>query len=126
MLKITTTTAKIPKAINQQMLEKIIQDGYGMRGKSRWINEAVTSFLKLDNYPELVDIADDVTNKSSTDESEEKNKQAMEIISLRISNELMLALENAVIEIRKLYPAIEGVKGKIIRASIIQRLIRGQ
>ena len=32
------------------MQQRIISDGYGMRGKSKWIVEAIESFLKLDDY----------------------------------------------------------------------------
>lgn len=111
MTKMMTTTTKLPHSAHQAMLEKIIRDGYGMRGKSKWISEAVERFLQIPNYPELVDIANDM---------EEMN----EIISLRTSEELTLQLDKAIIEIRKQYPAMEGVKSSIIRAGVIQRLIR--
>lgn len=107
-----TTSAKLPKSIQQKMDAQIIQDGYGFRSKSKWIGEAIKMFLKLENYPELTDIAEDM---------EEMN----DLVSLRITEELMNELEQAVITVRKQYPAMEGVKSKIIRAGIIQRLIRG-
>lgn len=107
-----TTSAKLPKSIQQKMDSKIVQDGYGFRSKSKWICEAIEMFLKLKNYPELTDIAEDM---------EEMN----DLVSLRITEELMNELEKAVITVRKQYPAMEGVKSKIIRSSIIQRLIRG-
>lgn len=111
MEKVYTTTAKLPESINQTMLEKIVKDGYGLRGKSKWICEAINDFLKLDNYPELAEIADDM--------------EAMDaIVSMRINEKLMKTIDKAFIEVRKKYPSMEGVKSKIIRASIIQRLIR--
>lgn len=111
MDKIYTTTAKLPKSINQTMLEKIVKDGYGLRGKSKWICEAIQEFLKLDNYPELTEIADDMETMDA-------------IVSMRINEKLMKAIDKATVEVRKKYPSIEGVKSKIIRASIIQRFIR--
>jgi hypothetical protein len=36
----------------------------------------------------------------------------------------MLRIEQAIVEVRKQYPTIEGVKSNLIRASIMQRLLR--
>ena len=109
-MTIIATSAKVPKSLHQAMLERIIKDGYGMRGKSKWINEAIEKFLQTPNYPELVEIADDI-------------EEVTEVISFRISKEMLLRLDQAVIEIRKQYPGLEGVKSNIIRASILQALI---
>ena len=109
-MKIISTSAKLPKSLHQAMLEKIIKDGYGMRGKSKWLNESINKFLQMSNYPELVEIADDI-------------EEITEAISFRISEQMLLQLDAAVIEIRKEYPALEGVKSNIIRASILQSLI---
>lgn len=109
-MTVITTSAKVPKTLHQAMLEKIIKDGYGMRGKSKWINEAIDRFLQLPNYPELVEIADDIEESS-------------EVISFRVAEEMLLRLDQAVIEVRKQYPGLEGVKSNIIRASILQSLI---
>lgn len=106
------TSAKIPKSTHQSMLEQIIRDGYGMRGKSKWICEAIERLLLLPNFPELVDIAD-VT------------EELTDIISIRLTEELLGKLDRGVIEVRKQYPVMEGVQSNIIRASIFQRLLRG-
>ncbi len=113
MQKTITGTAKLPKEVHQRVMEQVISDGYGMRGKSKWINEAMTNFFSLPNYPELVDIAEDM-------------EEMTDVISIRIPEDFFKALENAVLEVRKIYPGMEGVKSKIIRASLIQRLIRSQ
>ncbi len=104
------TSAKVPKSLHQAMLEKIIKDRYGMRGKSKWLNEAIERFLQIPNYPELVEIADDI-------------EEVTETVSFRVSEEMLLRLDRAVIEVRKQYPGLEGVKSNIIRASILQSLI---
>lgn len=111
MKKTITGTAKLPKEIHQRVMEQVISDRYGMRGKSKWINEAMNSFFLLPNYPELVDLAEDM-------------EVMTDVISIRIPEDLYKMLENAVIQVRKNYPGMEGVKSKIIRASLIQRLIR--
>ncbi len=105
-------TAKLPKSVHQKMLEKIIKDGYGMRGKSLWMHEAIERFLQLENYPEFVDIATEMD-------------EMIAVVTARISRELIGKLDEAVIVVRREYLGMEGVKSSLIRASIIQRLIRG-
>jgi hypothetical protein len=106
------TSIKIQKKLHHRLQQRIINDGYGMRGKSTWIIEAIEQFLQLTDYPELVDIADDM------------DEQLTEMISLRLPESLVKMLENAIIVVRKDYPAMEGVKSNVIRASIMQRLLR--
>lgn len=111
MTKTMMTSIKVQKKLHYKMQQRIISDGYGMRGKSRWIVEAVESFFQLPDYPTLVDIAGDMD-------------QLTEVISIRLPEHLMDKIDRAIIEIRRHYPAMEGVKSNLIRASIMQRLIR--
>ena len=105
------TSIKVQKKLHYTMQQRIISDGYGMRGKSRWIVEAIEAFLKISDYPTLADIAGDMD-------------QLTETISIRLTDQLMAKIDRAIIEIRRHYPAMEGVKSNLIRASIMQRLIR--
>lgn len=105
------TSIKLQKKLHQHLQQRIIEDGYGMRGKSQWIIESIEALLQLDDYPELVDIAEDMD-------------QLSDMVSIRLPEDLMLSIEQAVIKVRKQYPTIEGVKSNLIRASIIQRLLR--
>ena len=50
--------------------------------------------------------------------------QLTDIVSIRLPEKLMQRIEYAVIQVRKQYPSIEGVKSNLIRASIVQRLLR--
>jgi len=102
---------KLQKNLHRRLQQRIIEDGYGMRGKSKWIIESIESLLTLNDYPSLVDIAEDMD-------------QLNEMVSIRVPEALLLRIEQAVIEVRKQYPSIEGVKSNLIRASIIQRLLR--
>ena len=111
MHKKVMTSIKLQRNLHRRLLQRIIEDGYGMRGKSKWIIESIEDLLKFSDYPTLVDIADDMDDLS-------------DIISIRVTEELMLRIEQAVVQVRKQYPTIEGVKSNLIRASIIQRLIR--
>ena len=110
MQKKMMTSIKLQNKLHLQLQQRIIADGYGMRGKSKWIIEAVESLLHLEDYPTLVDIADDMDDLS-------------DMVSIRIPEELLTKMEQAVIKVRKQYPTIEGVKSNLIRASIIQRLL---
>ncbi|WP_147277484.1 hypothetical protein [Aquicella lusitana] len=105
------TSIKLQKNLHRRLQQRIIEDGYGMRGKSKWIIESIESLLTLADYPTLVDIADDMD-------------QLSDIVSIRIPDHLMRRIDQAVIRVRKQYPTIEGVKSNLIRASIIQRLLR--
>jgi hypothetical protein len=106
------TSIKLQKALHFKMQQQIIGDGYGMRGKSKWIIEAIEYLLQLPDYPALVDIAVDMD-------------QLDESLSIRLPEELMQKIDQAIIHVRREYPAMEGVKSNLVRTSIIQRLIRG-
>lgn len=105
------TSVKLPATLEQAMLRQIIEDGYGMRGKSRWITEAIQRFLALPGFFEMVNIATDL-------------QQLNKVISIRLPANLVTAVEEALVEVRQHYPEMEGVKSNIIRASIMQRLLR--
>lgn len=107
-----STSITIPGSLLIELETKIVSEGYGMKGKSQWICEAIEAFLQLpqSDVCELTGIAD---------EMDKLNKR----ISLKLTDELVEKIDNALIEVRKKHPDLEGVKGKIIRASIIQRLI---
>jgi hypothetical protein len=112
MDKKVITSLKLQRKLHLNMQQRIISDGYGMRGKSRWMIEAIEDFLELPDYPSLVDIADDMD-------------QLTDIVSIRLPESLMLKIEQAIIKVRRDYPALEGVQSNLVRASIMQRLIRG-
>lgn len=109
-MKKMTTSIKINDSLERLLLKRIVEDGYGLRGKSRWVCEAVEGLLQLEHFPELVEYADEMDNLN-------------QMVSLRLTEALMDEVEEAVIKVRAQYPSLEGVKSKIIRAGILQRLI---
>lgn len=111
MDKKVTTSIKLQKNLHRRLQQRIIEDGYGMRGKSKWIIESIESLLALSDYPTLVEIAEDMD-------------QLSDMVSIRLPEDLMIRIEKAIIQVRKQYPSIEGVKSNMIRASIMQRLLR--
>jgi hypothetical protein len=104
------TSIKLQKKLHHKLQQRIIADGYGMRGKSKWIIESIESLLHFTDYPTLVDIAEDM-------------HQLSDIVSIRLPEDLMLRIEKAIVHVRKQFPTIEGVKSNLIRASIMQRLL---
>ena len=105
------TSVKLQRKLHLTLQQRIIAEGYGMHGKSKWIIESIESLLQISDYPTLVDIAEDMD-------------QLSDMVSIRVPERLMLKIEQAVIHVRKQYPQIEGVKSNLIRASIMQRLLR--
>ncbi len=101
---------KLAKSLHQQLQKQVIADGYGMRGKSKWVKEAIESFLELNYFPSLVDELDDF-------------EELTDILTIRIPSDICEQLSSSLITVRKEYPAIEGVKSKIIRSSILQRMV---
>lgn len=106
------TTVKLPAVIHQKLIKAVVDDGFGMRGKSRWVENALEDFIQLSDYPSMVDIAEEIGHQNN------------QIMSLRLSDLLVQALDQAVVNVRKTYPSMEGVRSNIIRASILQKLLR--
>lgn len=111
MKKTLMTSVKLQKKLHFTLQQCVVAEGYGMHGKSKWIIESIESLLEFEDFPSLVEIADVMENLD-------------EVVSIRLPESLMTRMENAVITVRKQYPLIEGVKSNLIRASIIQRLLR--
>lgn len=89
---------------------KMLDEGYSLREKSKWISEAIEDFLTLKEYQSLVEMAELVNDLP-------KN----EIIY--ITSDIEDKLDEAIIKVRTQYPTLEGVKSLIVRASIIRRLV---
>ena len=105
-------TFVLPSTLQQELREKIIRDSYDMKGKSRWIAEAVERLLATKGYPDLVKINDEMKNFAKQE-------------SVLMTPELKRQLDGAIVDVRVKYPTIEGVQSRIIRTAIVQRLLRG-
>lgn len=101
----------LPEAILVDVKAAMVQQGYDLKGKSKWVSEAVYQLLALPNYSELVMINDQMDCLEKLD-------------SISIAAELKEKLDEAVLNIRTRFPIIEGVQSKILRTAIVQRLLR--
>lgn len=104
------TSLKIPSGLHRKVMQQVIADGYGMRGKSKWVIESINIFLDLPDYEEFVNIATEMENFG-------------DIISIRLPMDVSRKVDDAIVKVRKKFPAMEGVRSTIIRASLWQRLI---
>lgn len=105
-------TVVLPKQLQIDMRAAITSNGYTLREKSKWVEEAITTLLELDNYPDLVHYADELV-------IDEKKVE-----TFQISPTLKPKLNRAILAIRQKYPTIEGVQSLIVRTGILQRILR--
>ena len=102
----------LPTSLKKEIRERVIRDGYGLRGKSRWVTEAIESLLSIKDYPKLISYNDEMSGFN-------------EIETIVIDYKIRKNIEVAVLQIRKQYPTLEGVKSCIFRTAVMQRLLRG-
>lgn len=101
----------IPDTLQKEFRQQVIEDGYGMRGKSKWVAEAIDNLLQLENFIDLVKLGEEL-----------RGFEKLETII--VEKPIKKALDTAMLSIRKKYPDLEGVQSNIIRTSIMQRILR--
>lgn len=109
----TTRSFKIPSSLELEMNKKLVSDGYGLRGKSKWICDALTKFLSFPDKDFIVECIE------FSEELEKLDKS----ISFRPTQLVENLLDEWVIQVRLQIPTIEGLKSKIIRTAIIHSLL---
>lgn len=107
------TSVKVPRTMHDKLIQAVVMQNYGLRGKTKWVIEAITDFLSKPEqfFSEQADYAREMRDLDV-------------VLSLRLPDTIMRSLEDAVIIVRKYYPAMEGVKSNIVRAAILQKLVR--
>lgn len=100
----------IPENLQKDLKERIVHDGYSLKGKSQWVAEAIEQLLKVNNFVDLVKVNDEMRGFEKFE-------------SVLIDRRLKSQLEQSIISIRKKYPEIEGVQSRIMRTAILQRLL---
>lgn len=106
-------TIRLPLQLEMDFMQRVITDGYGMKGKSKWVSEAIQHFMQLDDFEEYVEYAEELGATGNT-----------KLQSFYFDMDLMRSLRDAVIKVRREHPHLEGVRSLIVRSSIIQRLFR--
>lgn len=100
----------IPEGLQKDLKERIVLDGYSLKGKSQWVAEAVEKLLMIKGYIDLVKVNDEMQGFEKFE-------------SILIDRDLKVQLDKSVISVRKKYPEIEGVQSRIMRTAILQRLL---
>ncbi len=101
----------LPEPLQKDFRSHMVQAGYDLKEKSRWVSEAVEMLLNFNDYADLVKLNDEM---SGFDKLE----------SVVIERSLKKLMNEASVNVRKKYPSIEGVQSRIVRTAIVQRLIR--
>ena len=114
MSKPKVTSFKVSSDIFSKVDAQVIDEGYGSRGRSKWLSSSIIEFLSMDNEfcMDCIEIADSFEDKT-------------QIISFRLSDEIEELLDSWVIKVREKHPSMEGVKSTILRAAVMQRLLGG-
>jgi hypothetical protein len=100
----------LPEALQRELKEKMTRDGYDLKGKSRWISEAIQRLFGLSNFADLVKLNDEMKGFEKAE-------------SVLVERTLKNQMNDAVVDIRQKYPTIEGVQSRILRTAIVQRLL---
>lgn len=107
----TKVSFAVPKSLKKELQQRVISDGYGLRGKSKWVCEAVTRLFEYDNHIELIHYSDEL-----------QGLDGMEAVVL--NEDIKDAVDSKILDVRRAHPELEGVKSRILRTAIVQRLIR--
>jgi len=99
----------LPKNTKKEIREQMLRGGYGLREKSKWICEAIEDLLVLTDYPDYVKTASLMSNLSDVE-------------TIYLTDGLDQQLEKAILDVRKCYLELDGIKSLIVRASIVRRL----
>lgn len=111
MEKKVKVTFVLPEALQRDLKERIVMDGYDLKGKSKWVVEAIEKLFLFDNFAYLVKLNDEMKGLEKSE-------------SIVIDRSFKAIMNEAMVRIRKEYPALEGVQSRIVRTAIVQRLIR--
>lgn len=101
----------ISELILSDLKNDMVKKGYDLKGKSKWICEAIQELFHMANYKELVMLSDQLQGFEKLD-------------YISIDKSFKELINNAVIDIRGDYPSLERVQSKILRTAILQRLIK--
>ena len=110
MIKKSRINVILPENMSKEIRQRMLKDNYSLREKSRWISEAIEDFLKLNDYHNFVEMANLVADLTHAE-------------TIYITSDIVDKLEDAVLQVRKEHPVLEGVKSLIVRASVIRRLV---
>jgi hypothetical protein len=105
---VSKTTYRLPSTLRDSM-RLAAKERYGIKGKSRWVREAIDELLQEDPALRSVGLAEDLMHHD-----------ALDVVNL--GDELRERIEAAMTVLRRQDPLMKGVQSVIIRAAIRRRL----
>lgn len=100
----------IGEALLSELNTLVVDQGYGLKGRSRWIREAVARLPGYDDYPTLIRMCDEPTEK---------------MIPVYLSGDSKLVLAQVMAEMENGLDPVTNPLSKIVATAIHQRILRG-
>ena len=109
--KTIRTPVRLPKRLRDELDASVISEGYGFKGRSLWVEDAIKKLLSLETFYDLVALDEDLIVSFVPD-------------SFTLTETVRNNLEEAIVLVRKHHPRMDTVLSAIIRTAIMQKLIR--
>lgn len=106
-------TFKLQSKVKEAMLATIKAEGYGQRGKAKWVSEAIVDLINNEGFLELMAVG-----------LEEPSDLLPDPDGISVSTEVRRKLDDALKKLRLEYPESQSNQSAIVRTAIFQRLIR--
>lgn len=110
--KTKKVTVRFPKRLKAEMQAALIKSGYGLHGKSRWLKEAIATFLLQPNFIEYVEHGIGINQAELSD-----------VEAFYLDFDTIQKVRDAFVKVRVKYPLFEGVQSALIRAAVIYSLM---
>lgn len=105
-------TVRFSSQLKQAMDKSIIERGYGLHGKSRWVSEAIVALANIMHLNELIDDGENI------------HQGTLEVVeAFYLPESTVKILRELMLNARKHNPLLEGVQSSIIRASVVNKLL---
>lgn len=105
-------TVRFSKKLKVEMQNALIKSGYGLHGKSKWLQVAISTFLKKPDFVDYVEHGICINQA-----------ELSEIEAFYINQETVQLLKDAFVKVRVKHPLFEGVQSALIRAVIVYNLM---
>jgi hypothetical protein len=110
--KVKKITVRFPKRLRTEMQTSLAKSGYGLRGKSRWLKDAITAFLLQPDFVDYVENGIDI------------NQAELSVVeAFYLDADTIQMLKSAFVKVRVKYPLFEGVQSALIRSAVVYNLM---
>jgi metal-responsive CopG/Arc/MetJ family transcriptional regulator len=106
---------RLPDALLKELNQAILSENYGLKGRSKWVEEAICFLISLENFEDLVTLDETIST-------------TLLHCSFTLSKNIRTLLDDALIKIftkAKAEYRQNLSMSSIVRTAILQRLLRG-